>query len=266
MKLHNIRLNPALGLAALLLSYILTGLLLSFAYSIWMGHIGNLTARIFAPVFFGGLLGGAVFGIKRLFKITLNIPAFLVVFLGSMAIYFIMWGEFPLRSGPDLTFLEDRELPDIVMRVLGGRDLSVIVAYIIGVLEAAVIAVPPLYTALRRSGIFLQRYNRWASVRLMDYGFIPFSDPELDKLAVGDMDIFLRKPIDLTGLERIHAVALCYADNQLTEYLAVFKADWNKQGRIEKGPLLLLAVLTVEKTEDLQAVLYEIHRESEAGG
>lgn len=252
-----------MGLAALFFLYILAGVILSFIYSFWMGHISNLAARIFAPVFFGGLMGGTVFGLKRFFKITLNIPAFPVVLVGSMAVYFLMWGEFPLRGVIELSIIDEWEMPDIVMRVLGGRDLSAIVVYMLGALEAAVILVPPLYMAFRRSGIYLHRYNRWANVRLLDYGFIPFSDYELDKLAVGDTGVFLHKPIDLTGLKRIHVVALCYVNNQLTEYLAVFKGDWNKQGYMEKGPLLLLTTLTVEKIEGLQGILYEIHRESE---
>ncbi|MCL2603700.1 MAG: hypothetical protein FWD90_04400 [Defluviitaleaceae bacterium] len=264
-NLNRIRWNPAVGLAALLVTYFLAGVLLSFVYAVWMGGMENLIARAVAPVFFGGLLAGAVFGIKRFFKVTLNIIALPVVIAGSAAVYFLMWGEFPLRPDAEIAFilaLDEREFPDLITRVIGERALSVIAMRIIGALEAAVIALPPLYTAVRRAGVFLPRYNRWADLRLMDYGFIPFSDRELDKLAAGELEeVFLRKHIDLTGLKRIHAVALCYANKQLTEYLAVFKADWNKRGRIEKGPLLLLAELTVEQIEDLQGLLYEVHRE-----
>ncbi|MCL2501257.1 MAG: hypothetical protein FWE90_13120 [Defluviitaleaceae bacterium] len=267
MGIHKIRWNPAVGLAALLVLYILAGVLLSFIYSAWMEAIGNFAARIIAPVLFGALLAGAVFGIKRFFKVTWNALALLAVIAGSAAVYFLMWGEFPLRAETEiaaLASLDERGFPDLVMRFIGERELSVIAMRMIGAVEAAVIAIPPVFMGFRRAGVFLPRYNRWADLRLMDYGFIPFSDRELDKLAMGNVEeVFLRKHIDLTGLKSIHAVALCYADNRLTEYLAVFKADWNKRGRMEKGSLLLLAVLTVEQIEDLQALLYEIHREAE---
>jgi hypothetical protein len=266
MNLLKQRWNPAVGLLALFFLYVLAGILLSFAYSVYMERMENLAGLAIAPVFFGAMLGGAVFGLKRFFKIVFDLPALIMIIGGSTAVYFMMWGGFPLRGEAEFLALAEWEMPEILAEIIGEWELPVIAMRLLGILEAAAIALPPVYMAFKRTGVYLPRPNRWADVRLMDYGFIPFTDRELDKLAVGNTDIFMRKPIDLTGLERIHGVALCYVDNRLTEYLAVFKADWNRQGYIEKGQLLLLIALTVEQIEALQAALYEIHRESENEG
>jgi hypothetical protein len=246
MRLRRQRWNPAAGLGALLVLFVLAGVVLSFAYLFWMEYIHNLAGRLAGPVLFGAGLGGAVFGIKRFFRITLDIPAFALVFVGGALVFFLLWGGFPLR-GDIAIVVGDWILPERVIPVVGA-------------LEAAFIALPPLYAACRRAGVYLRRYDCWAGLRLMEYGFVPFSDAELDRLAMGEYKVILRKPIDLTGLERVHAVGLCYADKEITEYLAVFKASWDKQGNIEKGPLLLLTALTAEGIEDLQGGLYDIHR------
>lgn len=207
-------------------------------------------ARICAPVLLGAALGSVVFGWKRFFKVTWNIPAFAVVLLGIFVWYTIFWGAFPLRGEFEpITFME-WEAPEILMQILAA-------------LEAAVVFLPSLYIAIRPAGVYLPRYNRWAKIQLLDYGFKPFTDYELEKLSAGDTDVFQHKPIDLTGLNRIHGVALCYADKKITEYLAFFKAGWDRQGYIEKGKLLLLAPFTLDTVEELQATLYELHRESE---
>ncbi|MCL2203480.1 MAG: hypothetical protein FWB88_06040 [Defluviitaleaceae bacterium] len=251
MNLHKIRFHPIIGLVALFFAFSLLGIILSFAYQAWMGSAYNIAARVFAPVLFGAGLGGAVFGLKRLFKVTWGFLAFLCALGGCAVVYALMWEGFPLRGEVEAFAILEREIPGLAMQAIWA-------------LEAAAIALPPLYMALRRAGIYLPGYNRWAQVRLMDYGFKPFTDTELDRLAAGETEIFMKKPIDLTGLNRIHAVGLCYVDKRLTEYLAVFKANWDRQGNMEKGPLLLLAAMPIEKIEDLQGVLYEIHRESES--
>lgn len=261
-KYHNLRWHPVIGLVLLFVAFVLTGMLFGLIYTSLMDGFVHLAARILAPLLFGAIMAFAVYGFKWVFKVTYNIPAFFVILCGCAAVYFFMWGEFPLRGAAEFFSFESLELPELFMRIIGERELTVIFNRIIAVSEVLVLTVPLLYIAFKPAGVFLKKYNRWAKLRIMDYGFIPFTDRELDKLAAGSMDIFVRKPIDLTGLKRIHAVALCYVDDTLTEYLAVFKADWNKRGQIEKGSRLLLAVLTVEQTEELQNLLYEIHREN----
>jgi hypothetical protein len=252
MQWHKYRWNPALGFAALFVLYVLAAVALGSAYQMWMERIHNLAGRLAGPVLFGCLLAGAAFGIKRAFKITWDIAAFLVTLAGSLGVYYLFWDGWPLRGDTGPVAFMDWELTGNAILILWA-------------LEAAVIALPPLYVAFRRAGVFLRRYNRWADLRLLEYGFVPFTDHELDRLALGETEAILRKPIDLTGLSRIHAIAFCYVDKELTEYIAVFKAGWDRQGGMERGALLLLTALTTEKIEALQGELYEIHREEMDG-
>lgn len=262
-KIYAIRWNPAVALVALFFLYILAGVLLSLLYGFWMERVGNPAGRFVAPFIFGALLGCVVFGLKRFFTVRLNAPAGVVVLMGCAAVYFLMWGEFPMRGPTEVFAFWERELPEAMRDFIYNWDLPVRTMQVLGVGEVLAIFVPPLVMALRRAGIFLRRYNRWAKLKVLDYGFIPFHDHELDRLVGGDVNTLLRKPIDLTGHRRIHCAALCYAGDKLTEYFTLFKASWNRQGYIEKGPLLLLTVFPMEKIAQLQDDLYEIHRESE---
>jgi len=239
------------GLGLLYVGVSLVGIVLSFLYRFAMYAQHPFGVRFFAPFVFGVVLAGAVFGLKRFFKVTWGVAALGVVAFAFLGIYFMVWNGFPLRGAFIFPPIGDWEVPEMVPRL---------VAY--G--EAAVVTLPALFYAVRSSGVYLPGDNRWARVRLLDYGFRPFTDRELEQLSVGNTALFERKPIDLTGLNSIHAVGLCYANKTLTRYLAVFNAAWNRQGYIERGRLLLLAPLqTVEAVEDLQARLYELHRESE---
>jgi hypothetical protein len=263
LRLYGIKWNPFLGLAALLVLFGAAGVLFSFFYDFLMEGLNNPAGRFVAPFLFGALLAVTVFGLKRFFTVRLDMLACLAVVLGCAAVYFLAWGEFPLRGpAPEFSFWE-RELPEAVRNMITDWSLPSRTAYIWGLGEALAIALPPVITSLRRAGVFMPRYNRWAKLKILDYGFTPFHDHELDRLAQGDVPTLLRKPIDLTGHRRIHCAALCYAGDELTEYFAVFKAAWNRQGYIEKGSLLLLTVFPADRIETLQDDLYEIHRESE---
>jgi|GEM_PF-1134382 len=262
-KLPVIRWNPWLGLVALFFLYALAGIFLSLFYALWMERVMNPAGQMVAPLFFGGLLGLAVYGAKRFCMVRWDVPATVLVGLATYVVYLLMWGEFPLRGTAEAFSFWERQLPEAAMALIENWALPARTMLVISVLEVLAIALPPMYMAFRRAGVFLHHYNRWAKLKVLDYGFIPFHDHELDRLAAGSAEVFIRKNIDLTGHKRIHCVALCYIDEKLTEYLAVFKAGWSRQGAIEKGSLLLLAVLPMEKISHLQDALYEIHRESE---
>jgi len=265
MQLHKYRFKPVVGLLALFLLYVLAAVILSAVYRVWMARMENVALLIAGPGLFGLLLGAAVFGLKRFFKVVLDIPAFLVVLLGCALVYVLMWDGVPLRGVEEVLVIGELELPEIAGQTLtvGNWELPGIVSQIIAWLEALVIVFPPLYAAFKRAGYYLRKYNRWADVRLLEYGFVCFTTRELDRLSGGDVNIIADKTVDLTGLNRIHAIALCYVNNRATEYLAVFNAVWDRRGNIEKGALLLLVMLTTEKIDNLLDVLHERHRETE---
>jgi len=239
------------------------GIILGFFYEFFMERMANPAGRFVAPFAFGALWAGVVYGLKRLFTVRLDIPAGLAVAVGCALVYFLAWGDFPLRGPAPVFGFWERELPEAARDLIVGWDLPGRTSLFLGLGEVLAIAVPPLVMGLRRAGVFLRPYNRWAKLKVLDYGFTPFHDHELDRLLQGDVTILLRKPIDLTGHRRIHCAALCYVDDELTEYFAVFKAGWNRQGHIEKGSLLILTAFPQDRMERLQDDLYEIHRESE---
>ena len=250
MDIFNQRWHPLAGLSLFYFLFVLAGLILSVVYRFFVETSEAIITPFLAPIIMGIVLAGLVFGLKRFFKITWNIPALCVVLFAFTAVYFIMWGALPLQEALLPPTLFTWETPTIAHQIVAWLEVLVIIS-------------PALFFACQPSGVYLPNYNRWARIRLLDYGFKPFSDYELEQLSAGETDCFEHKPIDLTGLDRINGVALCYVDKKMTEYIAIFKANWNRQGYIERGKLLLLTPLTFETIELLQARLYTLHRESE---
>ncbi|MCL2364382.1 MAG: hypothetical protein FWC71_06955 [Defluviitaleaceae bacterium] len=262
-RLYEIKWNPAVALVALFFSFVVVAAILSSIYVSFMGRMANPFGQMVAPFILGAALGGTVFGLKRLFTVRWDIPAGLVIVLGCLTVYVMAWNGFPLRGPLEIFEFWQRDMPEAVADMVYRWELPERVHRAAGIIEGVAIAVPPLFMAFRRAGVFMKRHNRWAKLKVLDYGFQPFHDHELDQLAVGDSEVLLRKGIDLTGHNRIHCIATCYVDDTLTEYLAVFKAGWNRHGQIEHGSLLLLTLYTPERIQSLVDALYEIHRESE---
>jgi len=262
-RYYEIKWNPAVALVALFFSFVIAATILSSFYVTFMGRMANPFGQMAAPFVLGAMLGGAVYGFKRIFTMRWDTLAGGVIVLGCLTVYVLAWSGFPLRGPLEIFEFWERDMPEAMADMIYQWNLPERVHRAAGIIEGIAIAVPPLYMAFRRAGVFMKRYNRWAKLCVLDYGFQPFHDHELDQLAAGEHEVLLRKNIDLTGHNRIHCVATCYADGDLTEYLAVFKAGWNRHGQIEHGKLLLLTLLPTERIQYIIDALYQIHRESE---
>jgi len=124
--------------------------------------------------------------------------------------------------------------------------------------EFLVIIAFPLIAAYASAGLFLNELNAWVKEKLMNYGFAAFDDHELDRLASGDIDVILQKPLETHG-GPMNAVAVCYHKGEPTEFIALYKAGWDNEGALSKGRHIMTVRLGVEKIDALDAGLQAIH-------
>ncbi|MCL2378500.1 MAG: hypothetical protein FWC77_05160 [Defluviitaleaceae bacterium] len=124
--------------------------------------------------------------------------------------------------------------------------------------ELLVIAVFPIMVAYSSVGLYLAEQGAWVQEKLMNYGFSAFDDDELDQLASGDIDVILQKPLESQG-EPMHAIAVCYHKGEPTEFIAIYKAGWDRDGTLAKGRHIMTVKLGVEQIDALDAGLQAKH-------
>jgi len=124
--------------------------------------------------------------------------------------------------------------------------------------ELFVIVVFPIMVAYASVGLYLAEQGAWVQEKLMNYGFSAFDDEELDRLASGEIDVILQKPLETRG-ETMNAVAVCYHKGEPTEFIALYKAGWDRDGTLTKGRHLMTVKLGIEKIDELDAGLQAIH-------
>jgi len=124
--------------------------------------------------------------------------------------------------------------------------------------EALVIAVLPIIAALSSSGLYLQELDAWVKPKFMNFGFSAFDDHELDKIASGDINVIINKPLEhLNGL--MHAVAVCYHKGEPTDFIAIYQAQWDKHGVLDKNRHEMTIKLGAERIDALDTGLHAVH-------
>jgi len=124
--------------------------------------------------------------------------------------------------------------------------------------EFLIIVIPPIAAAYATTGLYLIELNSWVKEKLMNYGFTAFDDYELDRLAAGDINVILEKPLEAQG-GPMHTVAVCYHKNEPTDFIAIHKAYWDKDGVLTKGRHVMTVKLDQEKIDTLDAGLQAKH-------
>lgn len=131
---------------------------------------------------------------------------------------------------------------------------------IVWIVEFLIIFVPPLFVAAIDPGVYLPSRNVFADPKQLDYAFEEFDDTELSRINDGYIDTIIEKPL-ATDRNRMNAVALCIVGEEPTEYIAVYKAQFNgKTGELELGGRRSTVMLTMEKIDELKRGLENKHR------
>jgi len=273
------------GLIVLFVAFTPIGVALSYFYIIFQVNAHDIWANIIANFVFGLLLAATVWIIKRLMRITNDTASLIVVILGLAVIMFVMWNmwfvlmnemlyrhrEVSALSDIGLMLGETREMifyGDFMERLryfndrgtwsLNGNQWYGLILTAVWAGELLVIVAFPIMVAYTSVGLYLAEQGAWVQEKLMNYGFSAFDDEELDRLASGDIDVILQKPLETRG-EPMSAVAVCYYKGEPTEFIALYKASWDKDGNLTKGRHIMTVKLGVEKIDALDAGLQAVH-------
>jgi len=278
--------SDLLGLIILFFVYTPLGILLSFFYVVFQTSVHDTWVNIIAAFVIGGALAVVAWVIKRIMKITSNGASVVVVLIGTVIILYVMWsmwfilmfewfyglGEMYGIGDMGLVFSETRSMifdsPEFIRflrhfnehgtwhindNVWTGPMLAVV-----WIGEVAIIATLPILAAYSSAGLFIAEINAWAEERLMNYGFTQFDDYELDRIASGDIDAIIDKPLESRN-GPMSAVAVCYHKNEATDFIGIYKAHWDKDGALSKGRHVMTVRLGAEKIDALDAGLQAKH-------
>ena len=276
-----------LGLFVLFAVVTIVGTVLGYVYIIFQVNIHDIWLNMIAVFVFGLFLALVVWLVKRLLKITNNVMSVVVVFIGLALAMYLMWGmwfalmyETLYRRVPEVgvflslgdvtrgaraIIMEPSQFLDDLLYYNRRGTWSVndnqwtgLPLAFVWIMEVFVNVVPALLVASTAAGLYLIELNAWVKERLMNYGFTAFEAYELDQIAAGNIDVILEKPLEAHG-GPMHAVAVCYLKGEPTEFIALYKADWDKEGALVKGRHVMTVRLGLEKIDALDAGLQAIH-------
>ena len=280
------RKSNVLGLAVLFVALTLIGVVLSYFYIFFQANAHDIIMNIVANFAVGILLAIFVWVIKRLMRITNDVLSLIVVIISLAITIYVMWNmwvvlmiEMTLRNNAVDAIADLGYMITSTRAMLGDSSYfierlrffnehgtwSIVGNQWYGVMllavwagEMLVITVFPIMAAYASVGLFLVELGAWVKEKLMNYGFAAFDDYELDKLASGDIDVILQKPLEAQG-GPVNAIAVCYHKGEPTEFIAVYKAGWDKDGALSKGRHIMTVKLGIDKIDALDAGLQAIH-------
>jgi len=280
-----------LGLIILFFVFTLTGILLSFFYVIFQTSATDIWANIIGTFVISGVLAGIAWVIKRLLKITNNAMALLVVAIGIVIVLYVMWSmwfvsmfEFYYGTGQlfgirdiGTLFAETRAMvfdsPEFMNFLrhfneygtwtINDNAWTGAILWVVWAGETLIILSIPLLAAYASAGLFISEIGAWVEERLMNYGFTAFDDHELDRIGMGEIDPILEKPLE-TRNGSMNAVAVCYHKGEATDFIAVYKAHWDKEGALSKGRHIMTVNIGAEKIDTLDSGLQAKHYPSMA--
>ena len=278
-----------LGLTILFAIISIVGIVLSYIYIIFQVNIHDIWVNMIAVFVLGLVLAVIVWLVKRFMKITNSTMSFVVVVIGIAIAMYVMWGLWFALMHVMLYTARDRVDVTLFSHIgnitSGARDIIFTPSRFIDELryfnqrgtwavnqnqwyglplgfvwfmELFILVVPALMVAYASTGLYLTELNAWVKERLMNYGFTAFEASELDLIASGDIDVILEKPLEAHG-GPMHAIAVCYHKGEPTDFVAVYKADWDKDGSLSKGRHIMTVKLGLEKIDALDAGLQAIH-------
>jgi len=280
------RKSNILGLLVLFVVLTVIGVVISYFYIILQANVHDIWVNIIAAFVVGLIFACIVWFAKRLMKITNNAMSVVVVVLSLAIVMWCMWnmwfvlkdrllyhlieinalgdmGRFigwtremlsePSEFWGNLTYYNSRGTWRIEEQPWTGVRLWAVWAG-----ELLILIIPPIVVAYTAVGLYLIELNSWVKEKLMNYGFTAFDDYELDRLAAGDINVILEKPLEAQG-GPMNAVAVCYYKNEPADFIAIHKAYWDKDGVLTKGRHIMTVKLDQEKLDTLDAGLQAKH-------
>jgi len=273
------------GLFVLFIAVTLVGIALSYFYIFFQVNAHEIWFNIVGNFVFGLALAILVWVIKRAMRITNDAMSIIVVILSLAVVVFVMWNMWfvlmnqILYQRRDVDALSDISLMLSATReMIGsgnfiselryynargtwrveGNQVNGLMLSAVWAGELLVMTVFAIMAAYASVGLYLAERGAWVKVKLMNYGFSAFDDSELDRIASGDIDVILQKPLETRG-EAMSAIAVCYHKGEPTEFAAVYSAGWDRDGTLAKGRHIMTVKLGAEKIDALDVGLQAVH-------
>ncbi|MCL1862754.1 MAG: hypothetical protein FWF78_04210 [Defluviitaleaceae bacterium] len=285
------RKSNIVGLIALFVILVVLGLALGYLYIALLDIMTSAWLAIIVSLGFGGLLAITVFFVRFCMVITNRLASFFVVLAGLSIVYYLKWSvffalwfarfnDYDIGMFADFSVLMEwtgliisyhfaypvsEFIYDLTFFNYHGTwswDGTMVTGVVLGVIwfvEFLIIFVPSLYVAVIEPGVYLESRGVFAEIKLMNYALSSFDENDLTKINEGFIAPIIEKPL-ATDRNQINAVALCYEKDQLTEYIAIFRATLDdKTGELSTGKRLTTVALSVEKVEELKAEMEKKH-------
>jgi len=110
-----------------------------------------------------------------------------------------------------------------------GENVRGISLALIWIGEFFLLSIPPIVIAAtgKAKGVFIEGVDIWAMPSRMPFRFHTFSNEEMDAIEYGDINIIINRPLAGSYEPNCVVVADLYAGSELTDYIAIFKANDN---------------------------------------
>ena len=104
---------------------------------------------------------------------------------------------------------------------------------------------------------FLELYCSWATFKLLPYPFECFTDEDMRRIEIEDIEVILTKTV--AEGNTFSQIALCFAGKTKTEYIAVVNATIGRRGKPKYMRPKRVYFLGDEKVVKIESILKETH-------
>ena len=282
--------TSALGLVVLFFALSLGGIVLSWLYLGLVDLIPFIYLNILTAIGFGLACAGIVSAVKKHMNITSAVGAVIVVLLALFVINVMRWQMFfALNFASNILgyrinlFLDLRVFIDAVIWIFeypfvhginpvseffadlrhinefgtwGFQAGSNVTGWLLGAIwtvELLIICLIPLAAAVADT-------TDVSKVKMLPYEFEEFTQEEINRIAVGDDEIYIitSKPLAFeTGQSKVHKIGIFPEESKATELIGIFKAQAGAAAGTEK--LLRTIALPPEKIHEIVDQLSKKH-------
>ena len=221
-----------IGLLILFVVFTAAGTVLAYVYLGAIDFIAYIYPNVLIAAGYGVVMFFLVFATKKMFKITNNAGAIIVIILGIVIINYFKWqiyfGVWYTRfTGQDLSFIEIRYVLDALRQMIlypfehninpvteffrdlrffnsmgtwtFGEDANAVTGIWLGLIWSAEFIImfgASIIAAATTVGILLPGYGKLASPKYLLYNFVPFTGEQTDSLAAyKDINVILSQPL-----------------------------------------------------------------------
>lgn len=124
-------------------------------------------------------------------------------------------------------------------------------------LEVLIISGLGFLGVLLNRKIFLELHCSWAKFKLLPYPFECFTDDDIKRIEMEDIEVILTKTV--AEGNAFSQIALCFAGKTKTDYIAVVNATVGRKGKAKYKRPSTVYYIGDENVEKMESILKETH-------